>query len=247
MSEGKEPLDIVMEYFGALRTEIVEAQKLRVQVGLAKIVFLGSLLGFFLRYDKNNGPAATDNAAILICPFVALMFDFMVYGLSFNIRDIGGYIREHLEINGMTSGFAPGTFRGFKLWQTYRKDREKAGHRDWGRGMFRAGSYGLSILVAVVSFFQVTHPPTRSTPLLPLWRLIVLASILTLGWVSLIWLEFPWFGKRLAVVGAWARRGLPLMARGHVQADTPKPCPATGAKDVEPHEGRAPEEHVGSE
>jgi hypothetical protein len=85
MPEDKIPLDIVTEYFRALRSEIIEAQKLRVQVGLAKIVFLGSLLGFFLREAKD-----TDNAAILICPFVALMFDFMVYGLSFNIRDVGG-------------------------------------------------------------------------------------------------------------------------------------------------------------
>jgi len=227
MSEGMKPLDIVMEYFGALRSEIVEAQKLRVQVGLAKIVFLGSLLGFFLRYGKDNG-SAKGNAAILICPFVALMFDFMVYGLSYNIRDIGGYVRDHLEKEGMASSFAPDAFPGFKLWQTHRKDREGAGYRDWGRGMFRTGSYGLSILVAVVSFFQVTHPPEAGAPLLPIWRLIALASILALGWVSLIWLEFPWFGKRFAVVGSLAQRGLRLMARGQARADKPKPSPAAG-------------------
>jgi len=86
MPVSAKPSPSVMEYFRALRTEITEAQKLRVQVGLAKVVFLGSLLGFFLKDVKGS-------AGILICPFVALMFDCMVYGLSFNIREIGGYIR----------------------------------------------------------------------------------------------------------------------------------------------------------
>jgi hypothetical protein len=200
MPEDKIPLDIVTEYFRALRSEIIEAQKLRVQVGLAKIVFLGSLLGFFLREAKD-----TDNAAILICPFVALMFDFMVYGLSFNIRDVGGYIRDHLEKKGMERSFAAHAFPGFRLWQTYRTERQKSGYRDWGRGMFRAGSYGLSILVAAVSFFRVIHPRTASAaPLLPVWWLVSLILMLVLGWGGLIRLEFPRKPKppRSAATGA---------------------------------------------
>jgi hypothetical protein len=77
-AEGDQ-IPLVLEYFRALRIEILEAQKLRIQVNLAKIVFLGTLLGFFLKESKGD-------AAILICPFVALMFDCMVYALSFNIR-----------------------------------------------------------------------------------------------------------------------------------------------------------------
>lgn len=182
MSENRE-LDIVAEYFRALRAEIVEAQKMRVQVGLAKIVFLGSLLGFFLKDAK-------DSTAILICPFVALMFDLMVYGLSFNIRDIGDYIRDHLERCGMEC-LSTHAFADFKLWQTYRTERQEIGYRDWGRGLYRTGSYGLSILVAIVSVFQVFHSPTtKAGPLLPIWWLILMISILALGWGSLIWREF---------------------------------------------------------
>jgi hypothetical protein len=169
-----------MEYFRVLRDEIIEAQKLRIQVGLAKIVFLGTLLGFFLKDARGD-------TAILICPFVALMFDCMVYGLSFNIRDVGNYIRDHVEREML---FDPATM-DVALWQTHRADRNKHGFRDWGRIMFRVGSYGLSILVAVVSFFQVIHPRTAgATPSVPNWWLVFLILILALGWGMLIWLEF---------------------------------------------------------
>lgn len=180
MCENAKPSTDVMDYFRVLRAEIVEAQKLRVQVGLTKVVFLGTLLGFFLKEAKGD-------PAILICPFVALMFDCLVYGLSFNIRDIGRYIRDHIEQEMLQN---PAT-AGVALWQTYRTEREESGFRDWGRIIFRIGSYGLSILVAVVSFFQVVHSRTAGTvqSVPGLW-LISLILLLVLGWGILIWLEF---------------------------------------------------------
>lgn len=179
MPESLKPSPSVMEYFRVLRDEIIEAQKLRIQVGLAKIVFLGTLLGFFLKDARGD-------TAILICPFVALMFDCMVYGLSFNIRDVGNYIRDHVEKEMLCD---PGTM-DVALWQTLRADRVELGYRDWGRIMFRTGSYGLSILVAVVSFFQVIYRRTSGAARLPNWCLISLILILALGWGILIWLEF---------------------------------------------------------
>src|ERR1051326_6708064 len=121
MSQDNKSAEIVMEHFRALRTEIIEAQKLRVQVGLAKIVFLGTLLGFFLKNPDRNV-----DIAILICPFVALMFDCMVYGLSFNIRDIGEYIRDHLEKQAMQDCFPPDALQ---LWQTFRTERDRKSTR----------------------------------------------------------------------------------------------------------------------
>jgi len=174
VSEHDKPSASIMEYFRVLRTEIVEAQKLRVQVGLAKIVFLGTLLGFFLKQAKGD-------PAILICPFVALMFDCMVYGLSFNIRDVGDYIGDHIE-QEMRSDPAG---RDVAFWQTYRRCRER-GFRDWGRIMFRVGSYGLSLLAASVSFFQVMQPKL----LVSTWWLVVLVVIAGSGWGMLIRLEF---------------------------------------------------------
>jgi len=140
-----------------------------------KIVFLGTLLGFFLKDAKGD-------AAILVCPFVALMFDCMVYGLSFNIRDIGDYIADHVEHEMRRE---PAT-QYVELWQTYRRDRRKRGFRDWGCSMFRVGSYGLSLLAAGVSFFRVAWPGL----LVPLWSLVVLLFIALFGWGMLIWLDF---------------------------------------------------------
>jgi hypothetical protein len=162
-----------LEYFRALRTEIIEAQKLRIQVGLAKTVFLGTLIGFFFKDGKGD-------PAILICPFVALMFDCMVYGLSFNIRDVGTYIGDHLEGH-----------MGLKdPWQRHRAARVTAGLKDWGRIAFRLGSYGLSAAVSVLSFAETM--PQASFVALPSawsWRIALMAALLV-AWGALIYAEF---------------------------------------------------------
>jgi hypothetical protein len=178
MPENEVPA-VVVEYFHALRTEIIEAQKLRVQVGLAKIVFVGSLLGFFLK-DAKGDPA------ILICPIVAIMFDCMVYGLSFNIRDIGNYIAGPIE-DKMRS--TPAT-ADFLFWQSFRHTRSRGSYRDWGRAMFRLGSYGLSTLVALVAFLQATSHKVDGPRPVPVWVLAPLIALLGIGWGTLIWLEF---------------------------------------------------------
>lgn len=111
MQENRDSASL-LEYFRVLRIEIIEAQKLRVQVGLAKTVFLGTLLGFFFK-DAKGSPT------ILICPFVALMFDCMVYGLSFNIHEIGTYIREQVEKEMPLPK---------ERWETYRDARARKGY-----------------------------------------------------------------------------------------------------------------------
>jgi hypothetical protein len=174
MENGEKPSSSVMEYFRALRAEIIQAQKLRVQVGLAKVVFLGSLFGFFLRDERVN-------PGILICPFVALMFDCMVYGLSFNIRDLGAYIAEIEPL------LKPP--RNVAFWQTYRTQREKEKkrkYRDWGRIIYRAGNYGFSIAALLLSFWRTRHP----IALISVWWLLPLGLMLGAGWGILVWLEF---------------------------------------------------------
>ena len=170
---GSEEPSASQLYFRALRTEIIEAQKLRIQVGLAKTVFLGTLIGFFFKDGKGD-------PAILICPFVALMFDCMVYGLSFNIRDVGGYISEHLE----------GHMALKDPWQRHRVARVAAGFKDWGRIAFRVGSYGLSAAVSVLSFAE-TMPP-RGIPAQSwawAWRFVLIAA-LVVAWIALLYAEF---------------------------------------------------------
>jgi hypothetical protein len=171
MHENQPPSANILEYFRALRTEIIEAQKLRVQVGLAKTVFLGTLLGFFFKDDKGD-------PIILICPIVALMFDCMIYGLSFNIRDIGSYICEYLEPKlGIE-----------KAWQGLRRERVlKREFTDWGRIIFGLGNYGLSISVAVISFIEAK--PKTGMPHLTITWLVLVALIMALAvaWGLLIW------------------------------------------------------------
>jgi hypothetical protein len=182
MADSNNPSANLLEYFRALRTEIVEAQKLRVQVGLAKTVFLGTLLGFFFKDAKGD-------LSILICPFVALMFDCMVYGLSFNIRDVGTYIGEHIETQMALN----------EPWQRHRATRVASGFRDWGRIAFRVGSYGLSFAVTVVSFAEAI--PKSGTQLLSagwIWRIALIVT-LVVAWCALIYSEF--YSKAAAIPG----------------------------------------------
>lgn len=185
MPGSDEPSASQLEYFRALRTEIIEAQKLRIQVGLAKTVFLGTLIGFFFKDGKGD-------PAILICPFVALMFDCMVYGLSFNIRDVGTYIGEHLEGH-----------MGLKdPWQRHRVARGAAGFMDWGRIAFRVGSYGLSAAVTVLSFAETMPPANIQTlPSAWIWRLGLIAALI-LAWAALIYAEFSRKAAEGTVVSA---------------------------------------------
>jgi hypothetical protein len=163
-----------IEYFRALRTEIIEAQKLRVQIGLAKTVFHGTLLGYFLK-ERAGDPS------ILICPIVALMFDCMVYGLSFNIRDVGSCIGERIERD-----------MGFETpWQTYRTNRRGTGFKDWGRFVYRVGSYGLSVAVTLVAFVEAKRPAAANLLSFDwIWR-IALLILVALSWGALILAEFP--------------------------------------------------------
>jgi hypothetical protein len=108
------------------------------------------------------------------------MFDCMVYGLSFNIREIGTYIREHVE-------------REMPLpkerWETCRDAKARKGYKDWGRIVFRIGNYGLSLSVTMISFLEGTPP--IGTPALSVawsWR-VVLILVLSFAWGILIWIE----------------------------------------------------------
>ena len=174
MQESPQPSASVLEYFRVLRTEIVEAQKLRVQLGLAKTVFLGTLLGFFFKDAKGD-------LAILVCPFVALMFDCMIFGLSFNIRDVGSYIGSHIE---------PEMQLGKEPWQNYRLRRRDGGFTDWGRIVFRIGSYGLSLSVAAISFYEVSPASSIKASTIGWPWLSALMGTLATAWGILIWREF---------------------------------------------------------
>jgi hypothetical protein len=65
---------------------------------------------------------------------MALMFDCMVYGLSFNIRDVGDFIGDHIE-REMRSEV---TTQHGELWQTYRKHRPASGSTTMSEANVRA-------------------------------------------------------------------------------------------------------------
>jgi hypothetical protein len=68
----------------------------------------------------------------------------MIFGLTYNIHEIGSYIREHVES-------ALPTPTGFLWWQ---HSLQNAHNRSWdvGRTMSRTGNYVITSLACGVSF-----------------------------------------------------------------------------------------------
>lgn len=166
----------IEKYVGLLRAETLQAQNMRMQVRGAKIVFLGSLYAYAL--PKN------DALAVLVAPFAAFAFDCVIYGLTYNIQEIGAYIRDYVE------PFLPKPDKSeleraqfnfpFLHWETaIRQARYKAS----GRAFARIGNYGVTFLVCVLAFVT-----TRTK--VSLYTLTVLLIILLFGYIPLVWLEF---------------------------------------------------------
>jgi hypothetical protein len=163
-------------YLAHLKAEILEAQKMRMQVRGAKIVFLGGLCAYAL--PRN------DTLAMLVAPFAAFAFDCVVYGLTYNIQEIGAYIHDYIEpflprpVDADSS--RPGSPAAFVYWEAAKR---KAKYRDWGRGFARIGNYGVTLLVCIVAF-AVTGQAVQ------VHMRYMLMSALIGSYAFLIWFEF---------------------------------------------------------
>jgi hypothetical protein len=160
-SSGEQSIRVLMDYLAKLRDEILQAQKLRMQAMAGKIVFLGGLFSYFLQHQSQN-------LAILVCPFVALLFDYMIYGFSYNIQVIGAYISNKIEkeLSNQT-GLSQSIFWESSWAYTPRR-------MPWGRFFARASNYGITLLTGIVSFTSVSINATIAT-------LISFATILYLA------------------------------------------------------------------
>ena len=133
---------ILMEYLTKLREEILQAQKLRMQAMAGKIVFLGGLFSYFLKNPDQS-------VAIVICPFVALLFDYMIFGFTYNIRIIGSYIEMNIEDELSARTGIP----KLKFWESSWTSGKKV--IPWGRFFRHMGNYGVTFLAGLTSFTLV--------------------------------------------------------------------------------------------
>jgi hypothetical protein len=163
------------KYLETLRTEILQAQRLRIEAYGAKIVFLGGLYAYALQRK--------DTLAMLVGPFVAFFFDSIAYGLSYNIQEIGAYICDYLE-RVLEKG-RPAEEQEFIYWET----AKRIGRRDWGRAFARIGNYGITLLASLVSFLSA-WTQVRATIKIPL------LCFLFVAYAVLIW--FDWRSRNLS-------------------------------------------------
>jgi hypothetical protein len=169
-------VEAIEGYLAHLKAEILEAQKMRMQVRGAKIIFLGGLCAYAL--PRN------DALAMLVAPFAAFAFDCVIFGLTYSIQEIGAYIRDYIEpflpLPGEPELKRSGLLSQFAYWETARR---KAKYKDWGRGFAKIGYYVVTFLVCVVAFAVTRHS-------VPVLTSSLLLTVLVGSYASLIWFEF---------------------------------------------------------
>lgn len=174
-------LDTVKIYLTHLREEISQAQKIRMQVHSAKIIFLGGLYTYALQQK--------DSLLVLVVPFVAFAFDCVIFGYTYNIYELGAYIRDRME--PALPQPAPelleraGLHAPFLYWETAKSQLQ---HMNWGRAFSRIGNYGVTILACSVAFAaswnRISH-----------WKWALLVILITASYSLLMWFELK--GRQL--------------------------------------------------
>lgn len=168
-------LDTIKIYLAHLRDEILRAQQTRMQVQSAKIIFLGGVYTYAL---KEN-----DLLLVLTVPFVAFAFDCVIYGFTYNIYEIGTYIRDYVEPMlpqpTNTQLESVGLRPPFLYWETA---KSKTTYRNWGRAFSRIGNYGVTILACITAFIIVWSKVRHTT-----WALLIVFAIFFYG--LLAWFE----------------------------------------------------------
>jgi hypothetical protein len=174
-------LDIVKVYLAHLREEISQAQKIRIQVHSAKIIFLGGLYSYALQQK--------DFLIILIVPFVAFAFDCVIFGYTYNIYELAAYIRDCIEpLLPQPSGDLlehAGLHSPFLYWETAKSQMQ---HTNWGRAFSRIGSFAVTILACCIAFAIAWNKISH-------WKLALLFVLAAASYSLLTWFELK--GRQL--------------------------------------------------
>jgi hypothetical protein len=173
--------DFLLEYLRLLREEILQAQQARRTLVAAKIASLAGLYAYALGLDVDKSAAPEHVPLVLLLgPGIALAFDCMNYGLSYNIHEIGSYIHWRIE-----AVLPKGPDSAFDYWQTsLSKVRRKSGfmNLDFGRSLSKYGNYLVTVLSAITSF-SLTRDMDRTQ-----WSLLLGLAVTCL---LILWL-FEW-------------------------------------------------------
>jgi len=151
------------------------------QVHSAKIIFLGGLYSYALQQK--------DSLLILIVPFVAFAFDCIIFGYTYNIYELGAYIRDHME------PFLPqpsadllertGIHPPFMYWETTKSQMQ---HTNWGRAFSRIGSFAVTILACCIAFATAWNKISH-------WKWALLFVLAAASYFLLTWFELK--GRQL--------------------------------------------------
>ena len=164
-------VEILMQYVSFLRKEILQAQKLRFQVVSFKIGLLGAAFSYFLQ----RSPQTPLSTAILVCPFVALLFDCMIHALGRSIQGWGQYMREFVE-----PYLQQKLSIEFDLPENWKLRSE---HARMGRRFAGLSNVGTTAIAGFTAFVIV--PKNLIRPGI----LVTLAVGFFAAWVALIWFD----------------------------------------------------------
>lgn len=79
--------------FNSLRSEIIEKQKVQIQILGFKIIFTSTFMGVIVSSIKDGAPAYSS----VIPAVVSVFFDFLILSRTQSMRRIGDYLEEYIE------------------------------------------------------------------------------------------------------------------------------------------------------
>lgn len=138
MDEGAS-LQVLLTYFGALRSEIVQRMSIQSAMLGAKI----TLVSGAIMYVFSSSESGVTGAVVLCLPAVALLFDYLYTGQDLAIRGIRDYLADVLEpeLARLTG------VRDECLWETCRHMRGEERATFYSTTARRVGNEGLSVFV----------------------------------------------------------------------------------------------------
>ena len=146
-----DPCALVWNMMVELRKEILESQRIRVQIIGVKVTFVTAVLGLIA---ANLGKPVQVHPSTLAAPaFAAIFFDFLIMSYSFSIKRIGYYVGEHIEKRMLRPCYAwP---EGMLLWEEFMQSSKSKRRLNPGQSLSIYGNVGLTTIATVLGGFGI--------------------------------------------------------------------------------------------
>ena len=155
-----------LEYLNCLRNEIINGQKSRNAIITLKVTAMAAIISYSL-----NG----NSKGIIVFTFlIAVVLDYLIYGITLMITSISDYIVENIE-----SSFLP----SYLGWETYIRKNPKIIKKGKLIAMLASGP-GLTLVILFISLYALMQISSDTISNILIYWIVLIVSLI--GWLSLI-------------------------------------------------------------